>query len=443
VLKRPTLVAASICAILLAMSAAPPVLGVRTAATGDRDQQSAEAVDRDSGDIVIAWNRRLLDIVLTPGAQPATIHPTRSFAMVSAAIYDAIVAIRQESPASIVRIDGLRGARPDAAAARAGHDILAALYPAMRDAVDQQLADELAAIPDGLRKRQGIHVGQRVAEAILRMRAHDGSGAVPPPFVPGSEPGDYRPTPPSFATPVFTHWANVTPFVLRAADQFRPVAPPPVSSHAYAAAINEVQSIGRDSSTTRTAQQTAIGTFWSGPIWNTWNEIAEGVARDEHLGLQRTARLFDALDLTLADGVIAFYDAKYHDQLWRPITAIREGDSDGNPETAGDPSWNPFVTTPPDPSYPGAHSVISGAAAMVLSAFVGDDRDLQVTSDVQPGTTRTFHSFSDVAIEAGLSRIYAGVHTRLDHTSGLALGQDIAHFVLTRDAFRDVAAGGR
>ncbi len=385
---------------------------------------------RGSGAIIIAWNRELLRIVQTPGAQPATVHPTRSFAILHAAIYDAIVSITRDAPAYLFSVPAPRKARPDAAAATAGHDTLVALYPKWKVALDQQLADELATIPDGAGKQQGIQVGQAVAARLLALRATDGSAATPPPYVPGSQPGDYQLTPPDFAAPVFTNWGNVTPFVLDNAAQFRPGPPPVLTSRAYADALSEVKSLGQDTSTTRTADQTVIAKFWAGPIWNTWNGIAENAALAHHTNLETTARLFAVLNLSFADSVIAFYDAKYHYQLWRPITAIREADTDGNPATVADPNWTPLAVTALDPSYPGAHSTISGAGAAVLSAFFGNQDHIHATSDVLPGVVRTFTSYNDVVMEAGLSRILAGLHTRLDHEAGLELGYNIAQFVL-------------
>jgi membrane-associated phospholipid phosphatase len=221
----------------------------------------------------------------------------------------------------------------------------------------------------------------------------------------------------------------VTPFVLQRADQFRPVPPPALTSAAYAQAINELKSLGSVNSTTRTADQTVIAKFWPGPIWITWNEIAEKSALAHHTDLVHTARLFALLNLSFADTVIAFYDAKYHYHLWRPVTAIRDAGSAGNPAVTPDPTWTPLLTAS-DPSYPGAHSAISAAGAVVLTSFFGKHDPIKVTSDVLPGVVRTFASYRAAATEAGLSRIYGGVHFRFDHEAGLKLGQDVAKFVL-------------
>jgi hypothetical protein len=287
--------------------------------------------------------------------------------------------------------------------------------------LDSQLAGELATIPGGVGKQQGIQVGQTVAARLIAMRVNDGSAVTPSPFVPGKQPGNYQLTPPKFAAPVFTTWGNVTPFVLNNGAQFRPGPPAAVTSQAYRQALNEVKSLGQNTSTTRTADQTVIAKFWAGPIWNTWNEIAENAVLAHHTNLEGTARLFAVLNLSFADSTIAFYDAKYFYQLWRPVTAIRQTD----------PTWTPQAATALDPSYPSAHGVISGDGASVLSAFFGNQDHISLTSDVLPGVVRTFTSYSDVATEAGLSRIYAGQHTRIEIEVGSQLGQNVAQFVIS------------
>ncbi len=422
-------------------------LGVGTASaataitSGAGNKVSQPPPGGTSGDIVVAWNQQLLQIVLTPGAQPATVHPTRSFAILHAAIYDSVVSITKDASPYLFSVPASRGARVDAAAAQAGHDTLAALYPNLNSklqaGLDQLLAGELAAIPDSAGKQDGIKVGHDVAARLVAARANDGSAATPPPFIAGNNPGDFRPVPPGFAPPAFTGWADVSPFVLDTANQFRPKPQAAITSVAYADALNEVKSLGQNTSTTRTADETVAAKFWAGPIWNTWNEIADSAALAHHTNLETTARLFAVLNLTFADGVIAFYDAKYHYLIWRPVTAVRLGDTIGNPAITGDPTWTPLATTPADPSYPGAHSVISSAGASVLSSFFGKDDQIQVTSDVMKGTVRTFDSYQAVMTEAGLSRIFAGVHTRLDHESGLELGRDVAQLVLRESKSSD------
>lgn len=419
-MKKKTVILATSIGLFLVIASVIATLVLTPVLTTQANGNAANGSSA-SGAIVTAWNKELLHIVLTPGAQPATIHPTRSFAILHAAIYDAVVSITRDAPAYLFTVPAPSSARADAAAAQAGHDSLVALYPRWKAALDQQLASELATIPDGAGKQQGIQVGQVAAARLIAIRANDGSSITPPPFVPGNQPGDYQLTPPKFAAPVFTTWGNVTPFVLNNAAQFRPGPPPAVTSQVYVQALNEVKSLGQNTSTTRTADQTVIAKFWAGPIWNTWNEIAENAALAHHTDLESTARLFAVLNLSFADSTIAFYDAKYHYQLWRPVTAIRKTD----------PSWTPQAVTALDPAYPSAHGVISGNGAVVLSAFFGNQDHISVTSDVLPRVVRTFTSYSDVATEAGLSRIYAGQHTRIEVQVGSQLGQNVAQFVIT------------
>ncbi|HEX8917343.1 MAG TPA: hypothetical protein VF898_02475, partial [Chloroflexota bacterium] len=279
-------------ALVTGLASQPTHAGIAAASTPQ--------ASHTSGAVVVAWNKELLQILATPGAQPATVHPTRSLAMLQAAIYDAVVSITHTGPAYLFSLDAPAGARPDAAAAEAGHDTLAALYPSFKSTLDQQLNAELNAIPNGSAKQHGIEVGNLAASFIVAERANDGSNTTPPVFVPGTQPGTYRPTPPFVNGAIFTQWSSVMPFVLQRADQFRPAAPPPLTSAAYARAINEVKSLGQNTSTTRTAEQTTIAKFWPGPIWITWNEIAEQSALAHHTDLVRVARLFAVMNLSFA-----------------------------------------------------------------------------------------------------------------------------------------------
>jgi membrane-associated phospholipid phosphatase len=423
-MKKSIPAVASLAAVVVGLAATSTVLA------SSASSATAERNAKISGASVIAWNQELVKIVQTPGAQPATVHPTRSYAILHAAIDDAIVSITRDGSPLLVSVKAPHGARPDAAAIEAGRATLTALYPSFKAELAQLADGQLATIPNGADKQQGILVGDAVAARILQLRANDGSNVTPAPFVAGTQPGDYRPTPPNFPTPVFTNWGSVTPFVLKSGSQFRPEPPPALTSAAYAQAINEVKSLGQNTSTTRTADQTVIGKFWAPPIWNTWNVIAENAAVAHHTNLERTAHLFAVLNLSFADSAIAMYNAKYFYQLWRPVTAIRLADTAGNPAVTGDPNWTPLAVTAADPSYPGAHSTISAAGAAVLAAFFGNRDQIQVATGAVPGVVRSFDSYSDVAGEAGLSRIFAGQHSRLDHVAGLDLGRDVAQFVL-------------
>src|SRR5882762_1728737 len=278
-------------------------------------------------DPVIQWNRNLLAIVRTPGAQPATIHPTRSFAILHAAIYDAVNAIDQTHRWYAVQISGVsRQASQAAAADAAAHDVLVALYPRLTGTLDATLQQSLTLVQDGVAKTEGIRIGQAVARGILAQRSNDGADQAPLPYVFGSAPGDYQSTPPNFPKqPQFTHWRNVTAFALKQADQFRPGPPPALTSDRYGDDMNEVQSLGVSGGTTATPDEALTGRFWNGAIQNYWNEIAQTASLDRHLTIAEEARVFALLNLSVADSVVAFYDAKYTYNRWRPVTAIRAG----------------------------------------------------------------------------------------------------------------------
>ena len=420
-------------AVITALFAAAGFLGASASlpVTSDAAPVAHRAhASTSTSDPVVAWNQFLLGIQATPGDQPATVHPTYELAIAHAAIYDAVVSIDRSSQPYLTTVHGPRSASTAAAADAAAHDTLVDLYPGLQSSIDQEYTGLLAQLPSGRHKFQGIRVGEAVAAQILAQRANDGSSAALIPFTPGAGAGEYQLTPPAFAQPVFTHWRFVKPFVLRTADQFRPPAPPALTSAKYAAAINEVKTLGVAQGSTRTPDQTQIGSFWNPPIWATWNRVAQSAVLGHHGTLSQEARTFAALNLTFADSVIAFYDAKYTYRLWRPVTAIRNADTDGNPDTVGDPNWTPLSATAPDPSYPGAHGTISAAGADVLSSIYGNDFPFTVTSPALPGVERPFVSFSEAAEEASVSRIYNGNHTRIDQVAGENLGRDVAGFVL-------------
>ena len=384
---------------------------------------------------VIQWNRNLLVIVRTPGAQSPTIHSTHSFAIMHAAIYDAVNTIdRRNKPYLIALPRPDRDASQNAAADAAAHEVLVALYPAFKTTLDAEFQQSLAQIPDGDDKTVGIHMGQTVADQILSARSTDGSTAAPIPYVFGNAPGDYQSTPPNFpAQPQFTNWSHVTPFVLERANQFRPGRPPALTSDTYTEDFNQIKSLGILNSTTATPDQMLIGQFWNGTIQNYWNEITQTASLAHNLTTAESARLFALVNLSLADSVIAFYDAKYTYNLWRPVTAIRAADTDNNPETYVDTTWLPEggKNTAPDPSYPGAHATISAAAAEVLILFFRRDHfDLTVTSEVLPGVDRSFTSFSAAFEEASFSRVLAGQHFSFDEKAGGRLGREVADFVV-------------
>jgi hypothetical protein len=302
----------------------------------------------------------------------------------------------------------------------------------------------LTAIPDGRHKARGLEVGQAAAAAILALRAADGSDTplVVDNFPRGTAPGEYRFTP---GTPFAfaPGWGGVTPFVLDDSSQFRPGPPYPVTGRKYAADLNEIKALGGDGVATpsaRTPEQTQVALFWveSSPLQ--WNRIARTVSA--RLDPWAQARLFALLNMALADGYVSSFETKYHYDYWRPVTAIRAADTDGNPRTSADPTWTPLVTTPPIPDYDSAHAVQGGAGSTVLERFFGTDHIGFTTcsltlpagstcTDPSP-VTRSYASFSAAAQENGVSRILVGFHFRKAVDEGIEQGDRIGDLAVDR-----------
>jgi hypothetical protein len=420
--------ALSLIVVAAACSDTPTANLSKPAIAASRDASGAAAVNP-----VIAWNREVLKIVRTPGVQSPTIHSTWDFAILHASMYDAVNSITRRHQPYKVRLHVSREASQDAAAIAAGHEALVNLYEDFRPELDSIQQALLAAIPDSRAKREGIEVGLTVADSILALRADDGSHATPPVFTVTGAPGTWQPVPTAFQPqPQFTHWGQVKTFRLKSADQF-PLGPPnALTSAAYIKDYNEVMEIGRLNSTVATPTQALIGKFWNGSIQNYWQEITQTAALGHGLSTEETARLFALLNIALADDVIAFYKSKYQYGFWRPVTAIREAGVLNNPALVPDTAWLPEVKkTAPDPSYPGAHAEISWAAATVLSNFFATNSfPYDVTSEVMPGTVRSFTSFVGAAQEAADSRIFAGQHFRTDEDAGHQQGFRVGDFVV-------------
>src|SRR5262245_33453712 len=346
-----------------------------------------------SANVVLEWNQLALHAVGQARLSPVFV--SRDLAITQAAVYDAVDAIDRTFEPYHASVHASHGASLEAAAAQAAHDTLSTLFPAQAGTFDSALAADLAGIPPGL-AMQGVTVGHEVAQQILDWRSTDGSTAVVP-YTPGTDPGDWQPTPPANLPALAPQWRYVTPFAMTSGSQFRPAPPPALDSAAYAADFNEVKDLGRTNSTTRTEEQTQIARFWNDGLgtafaYGYWNKIAQGVAADEQLSLVKDARLFALLNIATADALISCWDAKYEYNLWRPVTAIRAADTDGNPATEPDASWSPLLVTPNFPSYTSAHSTVSAAAAGVLTALFGADYQFTVAAE-GVSYTRSFTSF--------------------------------------------------
>jgi hypothetical protein len=323
----------------------------------------------------------------------------------------------------------------EAAANAAAHRVLVSLYPAHQGAFDAEYAAALARVGNGPQRTAAIIWGEYVANEILANRADDrATNIVPPPD--GSGPGVWVPTPPAYRPYLLPQWAFLQPFCMNSSAQFRPPGPPALTSAKYAADLNEIKALGAATNSTRTAEQSQIALFWDdGAGTETppghWNSIAQQVAAAQGNSLQDNARLFALLNLALADAAICAWDAKYCFDFWRPVTAIRNADLDGNPATEPDPAWNSFIVTPPFPEYVSGHSTFSSTAATVLASFYGTDNIAFVAgSDFLPGVQRRFNSFSAAAEEAAMSRLYGGIHFRSANEDGLQGGLNLGRFVV-------------
>jgi hypothetical protein len=384
-----------------------------------------------NGDVVTDWNNAALDAIRAGRTAPPI--ASRSLAIVHVSIYDAVNGIDRTHEPYLVQSEVPASASRDAAASAAAHEALINLFPAAASSFDALHAAILAAIPNGPQKAAGIVWGEFVGTQILASRANDGSDAVVPPPG-GSGPGVWVPTPPAFAPYLLPQWGFVEPFGMSSSSQFRPPGPHPLDSDLYAADYNEVKELGVATGSTRTEDQTQIALFWAdGAGTETppghWNSIAQSIAAAQGNTLEENARLFALLNIAMADAAICAWDAKYTYHSWRPVTAIRAGDTDGNPATDADPTWSSFIVTPPFPSYISGHSTFSGAAATILARFYGtDDISFTTGSDFLPGVNRSFGSFSAAAAEAADSRLFGGIHFRADNEDGLTAGLSIGEW---------------
>ncbi len=387
-----------------------------------------------SADIVTDWNDVALDAIRANKTAPPI--ASRTLAILHLAIYDAVNGIaRTHEPFFVESAVPASASRP-AAANAAAYRVLSALIAATPEPFREHYETVAAAIPNGPQKEQGRSWGEAVAARILLLRASDNADAIVAPPT-GSGPGAWVPTPPVFAPYALPQWGAVTPFTMPAGAHFRPSGPPSLDSQQYADDYNEVKDWGASVGSKRTAEHDQIAQFWAdGPGTETppghWNSIAQDVAAQAGNTLEENARLFALLNAAMADAAICGWDAKYQFNFWRPVTAIRNGDADGNPLTAGDPGWSSFIATPPFPDYVSGHSTFSGAASRVLALFFGTDSvPFSTGSDFLPGVIRSFSSFSAAAAEAAISRLYGGIHYRSANQDGLTAGIHIAEWAFS------------
>ncbi len=379
-------------------------------------------------DQVTDWNAIGALAALNAGKSPAAL--SIDLAYMHAAIYDAVNAIDGRYSVYAVRPSSVPpDASKEAAAVAAAYNVLKTLLPTQQAFLDSQYATSLAAIAGGDTKTHGIAVGEEVAALFLAWRAGDGRNATIT-YTPGSGPGAWQPTPPAFAAALTPWVAQMRPFAIESPSQYRAIGPPPLDSAQWAADFNETKSLGAANSTTRTAEQTEIGRFYGIEHPGAqYARIFREFAAEQGMSLADNARLFAVLYVTVTDAQIAVWDSKYHFGFWRPVTAIRAAETDGNPATDADPAWLPLVTTPGHPEYPAAHGAFTGAYAEALRRFFGSKLVNITLTSTATGTSRTFNKTEHLINEIIEARIYGGMHYRTSCEHGVEMGKKVAKWV--------------
>jgi hypothetical protein len=418
------------CAALMTIGA---VLYARPAAGAQPPPAADPAVIR-------AWDAIAVSTIAGPaptGAGKANVEAFLFFPFVQAAVYNAVNGITGEYELYKWNVKGPKGASPQAAAAVAAHGVLMEYFGtgdyANSDAIaanlNAQLATSLGPIPDGLPKEQGIRYGERAVERLVELRQDDGRGAAIT-FDEPAAPGVWRPTPPGFV-PFFDPWlGQVEPFVMDSPSQFRPGPPPAISSDLYVEEFEEVRDYGVNVGSLRTAAQTETALFFTDVTIGPLHAGLRDLATRRGLDISDSARLFAAVTLSMGDAAIAVWDAKYHYGWWRPITAIREADTDGNPSTAAVPGWTPLIANPPYPDWTSGLNGVVGAASTALSQLSPDGlMDLSLTS-ATAGVTRHYDTAADIQHDAIDARVFSGIHFRTADEVGATMGTQVAAYAL-------------
>jgi hypothetical protein len=377
------------------------------------------------------WNSIMLRSVVTVGQQS----PPVSFvyaSYVQAAVYNALVAIEGGYQPYKSTLAPKPNASVEAAVATSAHDVLVHYFPAQQSALDADYAGFMASIGDGTAKTEGIQVGTAAAAELIELRQND--GLYPPNFsftMPTPAPGIWQL--PTGANPLSPWLGQMQPFMLDSADQFRPGPPPALSSDEWARDYNETKLYGRSDSPVRTPEQTAIARFWRVPPAVQYNLAYQQIATLKDLSALQTARLMVMGNMVAADAEIACFEAKYLYLFWRPSFAIPLGDTDGNPDTIGDPTWTPLLTTPAHPDYPSSHNCATVSVAEVFAEFLGTQHfNVDIPSTVAGVEPRHFRDANDLTQEIINARVWAGLHFRVADVAGASLGRKVAHWTLKR-----------
>jgi hypothetical protein len=379
-------------------------------------------------DIVTDWNQTTIEVMKVARVRTGSGPGLRTLAMVHVAMCDAINSVQGRYTRYVATVPAAPGASAEAAAAAAARQILVQLYPNQKAMVDEAYVASVKVVPDGPAKSEGVALGELVATAVHGDRSTDGT-SIPDTYRPHTSPGVWVPTTP----PALAQYAQAKPWVLKSADQFRPGPPPQLSSELYARHYNETKTLGGAKSTARTPEQTAAVKFWNiETLAPAWQAAARQLSAAKGLSLAENARLFALLNMGTANSVIADWDAKFTYNFWRPVTAIRNGDMDGNDATERDPGWTPLEPTPMHPEYPSQAAIASGVAVGVLESLFGSNPVTTITATdfMDPKLTRQFNSIAQMAEEHKNVRIWGGIHFRNSLDVGTDMGRKIAAYLI-------------
>jgi len=385
---------------------------------------AALAVASAHADVITDWNQKAIPVVT---AYSLSAPAYRDMAIVHLAMFGCVNAIEPRYQPYRAKYDADPATSKDAAAAVAAARVLSKLHPDAAPKIDPDLKQYLAQIPEGPAKSAGIALGEKVADSILAMRANDGADA-PDNYRPKTAPGRYVPTAPVVAP----NWGNVTPFAMKSPSQFRPGPPVALTSREWATNYNEIKEIGSKNSTTRTSLQTETGRLWlyTGPA--TFFPLTVQLSAAKGLTVSENARLFALEAMATADAMIAVFDAKYTYEFWRPVTAIRNGDEDNNPDTERDAVWEPLGPTPMHPEYPCAHCIVAGSAGTVMQSVFGTGTlaEFSLSTPTAPGVTHRWTRLQDYIDEPSNARVWSGIHYRFSTVVGTEMGRKIAEYTV-------------
>jgi hypothetical protein len=378
--------------------------------------------------VITDWDEKAVATVAPmsslDGTSPYT--AVRMLGMVHAAMFDAVNSIEPHYRPYLVQLPASPTTSKEAAAAAAAASVLATIDAKTAGEMKVTLATYLASIPDGVTKTEGVTLGEAVAAKVLQARANDGSDA-PDAYRPRTTPGVYVPT----AITLSSMWPTLKPFAMTDPAQFRPKPPISLASEAWATDYNELKDYGGKRSAKRTAQQTETALFWTSPLL-AYQPLERQLVTAKQMSIVDSARFMALEAVALNDAIIAVLDAKYHYNFWRPITAIRNGDIDGNPATDREATWQPVANTPMHPEYPCSHCIQSGSVAAVVKAVLGgvDIPEVALTSPATPGVTHRWTNTTAFTEEIANARIWAGFHYRFSTRVGTQMGYEIGEYVV-------------